>query len=213
MNIVIADNQLLFRQGLREYLLHHKLSNNVLETDSKDQLLSLLKNESPDIVLSDIDFSEQNGLKIIETIVNNYPKVKILVISMYESDEMISHIIDLGVHGYLSKSSSSKEFEYALNRIYEDGYFYNHRVTTIIRNSILKPGKVKEMDRLVYLTNRELIILRLICDEKTTKEIAKILEISPRTVDDSRKDLLVKTKTKNMVGLIKYAVMNGLYNL
>ena len=213
MNIVIADNQLLFRQGLREYLLHHHLSHNVMETGSKDKLLSLLKTSSPDIVLSDIDFSEQNGLKIIETIINTYPKVKILVISMYESNEMISHIIDLGVHGYLSKCSSSEEFEYALNRIHKEGYFYNHQVTTVIRNSILKPGKVKERDSLAYLTNRELIILRLICDEKTTKEIAKILEISPRTVDDSRKELLTKTKTKNMVGLIKYAVMHGLYNL
>ena len=213
MNIIIADNQLLFRQGLKEYLTHHSLSNHVVETGSKDKLLSTLKKSSPDIVLSDIDFSEQNGLKIIETILKNYPKVKILIISTYESNEMISHIIDLGVHGYISKNSSSREFEYALQRIYEDGYFYNHQVTTIIRNSILNPGRVKERERLAYLTNRELIILRLICDEKTTKEIAKILEISPRTVDDSRKELLVKTKTKNMVGLIKYAVMNGLYNL
>ena len=210
IKVVIADDHALFRAGVKTALSIKKDVELVAEADNGMQLLNLLKHIEPDVILLDIQMPIMDGIATLPEIRKLYPQVKVIILSMHNDHSMISKLMEIGANSYLTKNSDSENIYNAIKTCYEQEFFFNEltnkALLTGLRTKRTEPGSSQE----VNLNEKELTILKLMCEEKTTKEIADMVEISPRTVEAIRDKLKTKTGAKSMAGLVMYAVKNGI---
>jgi DNA-binding NarL/FixJ family response regulator len=151
-----------------------------------------------------------DGLTTLPEIKKLYPDVKVIMLSMHNDHSMISKLMEIGANSYLTKNSDSENIYNAIKTCYEQEFFFNEltnkALLTGLRTKRSDPGAQQEIN----LSEKELTILKLMCEEKTTKEIADMVEISPRTVEAIRDKLKTKTGAKSMAGLVMYAIKNGI---
>ena len=210
IKVIIADDHVLFRSGVRAALSVKKDVELIAEADNGMQLLNLLKHMEPDVILLDIQMPIMDGIATLPEIRKLYPQVKVIILSMHNDHSMISKLMEIGANSYLTKNSDSETIYNAIKTCYEQEFFFNEltnkALLTGLRTKRSDPGSPAE----VNLTEKELTILKMMCEEKTTKEIADLVEISPRTVEAIRDKLKTKTGAKSMAGLVMYAVKNGI---
>jgi DNA-binding NarL/FixJ family response regulator len=210
IRVIIADDHVLFRSGVRAALSVKKDVELVAEADNGMQLLNLLKHMEADVVLLDIQMPIMDGIATLPEIRKLYPQIKVIILSMHNDHSMISKLMEIGANSYLTKNSDSEMIYNAIKTCYEQEFFFNEltnkALLTGLRTKRTDPGSGQE----VSLTEKELTILKMMCEEKTTKEIADLVEISPRTVEAIRDKLKTKTGAKSMAGLVMYAVKNGI---
>jgi DNA-binding NarL/FixJ family response regulator len=210
IKVIIADDHALFRAGVKTALSVKKDVELIAEADNGMQLLNLLKHLEPDVVLLDIQMPIMDGITTLPEIRKLYPHIKVIILSMHNDHSMISKLMEIGANSYLTKNSDSETIYNAIKTCYEQEFFFNEltnkALLTGLRTRRAESGSVQE----VNLTEKELTILKLMCEEKTTKEIADLVEISPRTVEAIRDKLKTKTGAKSMAGLVMYAVKNGI---
>ena len=210
IRVIIADDHVLFRSGVRAALSVKKDVELVAEADNGMQLLNLLKHMEADVVLLDIQMPIMDGIATLPEIRKLYPQTKVIILSMHNDHSMISKLMEIGANSYLTKNSDSETIYNAIKTCYEQEFFFNEltnkALLTGLRTKRTDPGGNQE----VSLTEKELTILKMMCEEKTTKEIADLVEISPRTVEAIRDKLKTKTGAKSMAGLVMYAVKNGI---
>ncbi len=210
IKVVIADDHALFRAGVKTALSVKKDVELIAEADNGMQLLNLLKHIEPDVILLDIQMPIMDGIATLPEIRKLYPHVKVIILSMHNDHSMISKLMEIGANSYLTKNSDSENIYNAIKTCYEQEFFFNEltnkALLTGLRTKRTDPGSPQE----VHLSEKELTILKLMCEEKTTKEIADMVEISPRTVEAIRDKLKTKTGAKSMAGLVMYAVKNGI---
>lgn len=210
IKVIIADDHVLFRSGVRAALSIKKDVELIAEADNGMQLLNLLKHMEPDVILLDIQMPIMDGIATLPEIRKLYPQVKVIILSMHNDHSMISKLMEIGANSYLTKNSDSETIYNAIKTCYEQEFFFNEltnkALLTGLRTKRSDPGSPAE----VNLTEKELTILKMMCEEKTTKEIADLVEISPRTVEAIRDKLKTKTGAKSMAGLVMYAVKNGI---
>lgn len=207
--IIIADDHEMFRDGLRSLLTNagqweiSKLVSNGLE------VISALEKEHFDLILMDINMPVMNGLEAAAIIRKRYPKVKILILSMFNDVKHIQRVMKIGAHGYLLKDSSRAELVEGINIVLDGETFFVDQVKETLISGLRSEAKFVE----VKLSKRELNILKLICLEYTTHQIAFEMDLSTHTVDTHRKNILSKTGTKNSIGLLKFAIENGIHKV
>lgn len=210
IRIALADDQNLFRTGLvnllginPDYELVAQAENGVILLEKLKQLLIL-----PDIALIDMNMPEMNGVELNTILRKEYPGIKVIVLSVYGEERYMSKMIEAGVCGYLKKNCETHELFDAINHTYNQGFYFNSDMVNAMRNAThyRKKGLHNLNNIPISLTQRELIILKMICDEFTNTEIAEKLFISSRTVDGHRNNLLAKTNCKNTAGLVKFAI-------
>jgi DNA-binding NarL/FixJ family response regulator len=210
IKVIIADDHALFRAGVKTALSVKKDVELIAEADNGMQLLNLLKHLEPDVVLLDIQMPIMDGITTLPEIRKLYPHIKVIILSMHNDHSMISKLMEIGANSYLTKNSDSETIYNAIKTCYEQEFFFNEltnkALLTGLRTRRAEGGSIQE----VNLTEKELTILKLMCEEKTTKEIADLVEISPRTVEAIRDKLKTKTGAKSMAGLVMYAVKNGI---
>jgi len=210
IRVIIADDHVLFRSGVRAALSVKKDVELVAEADNGMQLLNLLKHTEADVVLLDIQMPIMDGIATLPEIRKLYPQIKVIILSMHNDHSMISKLMEIGANSYLTKNSDSETIYNAIKTCYEQEFFFNE----LTNKALLTGLRTKRMDpnggQEVSLTEKELTILKMMCEEKTTKEIADLVEISPRTVEAIRDKLKTKTGAKSMAGLVMYAVKNGI---
>jgi DNA-binding NarL/FixJ family response regulator len=210
IKVVIADDHALFRAGVKTALSIKKDVELIAEADNGMQLLNLLKHIEPDVILLDIQMPIMDGITTLPEIRKLYPKIKVIILSMHNDHSMISKLMEIGANSYLTKNSDSENIYNAIKTCYEQEFFFNEltnkALLTGLRTKRTDSGWAQE----VNLSEKELTILKLMCEEKTTKEIADMVEISPRTVEAIRDKLKTKTGAKSMAGLVMYAVKNGI---
>ncbi len=210
IKVVIADDHTLFRAGVKTALSVKKDVELVAEADNGMQLLNLLKHIEPDVILLDIQMPIMDGIATLPEIRKLYPHVKVIILSMHNDHSMISKLMEIGANSYLTKNSDSETIYNAIKTCYEQEFFFNEltnkALLTGLRTKRTDGGSPQE----VHLSEKELTILKLMCEEKTTKEIADLVDISPRTVEAIRDKLKTKTGAKSMAGLVMYAVKNGI---
>lgn len=217
INIVIADDEQLFRSGIRFILEREPNFNISFETENGKKLLDFLRTtkEFPDIILMDLNMPEMNGVEATKIIHKTHPNIKIVVLTSYNSKSFITNMIDVGASSYLVKNTSPKMVVHTINEVHKKGFYYNEKVLSIINENIISfSGKrIKNDLEQKLLSKREIDVLELICAQKTTAEIADKLFISPRTVEGHRNNLLLKTKSKNVAGLVIYGIQKKLIEI
>ena len=210
--IALADDHVLLRKGLASLL--EDLEFEVLfEADNGREFIEQLRtHKHPQVVLMDINMPEMDGYDTTLWLKKNQPDIKVLALSMFNDENAIIRMLKSGAKGYLLKDSSPSELKAAIQSLVAKGFYYSELVTgTLIHtiNHIDDPenAAVKEM---LGLNERELEFLKLICTELTFKEIAEKMNVSPRTVDGYRDVLLEKLQCKTRIGLVIFAIKNGI---
>ena len=216
IQIVIVDDEQLFRKGL-SFLLEKEPQFQILfEAENGQVLIDTLDPDNlPDIILMDLKMPELNGVEATKIIHKEYPDIKIIALTSYDGKTFITNMIDVGASSYLLKNTSPKVMIQTIKEVYEKGFFYDEKVLkTIHQNLLSSSGKriKSDLDKKL-LSKREIEILELICEQYTTNEIAEKLFISPRTVDGHRNNLLLKTESKNVAGLVIYGIQKKLIEL
>ncbi|MEX6690045.1 response regulator transcription factor [Danxiaibacter flavus] len=216
IKLALVDDHKLFRKGLigilemmdKEYEIIFEAENGI------DLQQKIQKDNQPDIILMDVNMPGMDGFDAVKWLVETYPLVNILVISMVEKEEQIVKMLKLGVKGYLYKDIEPNELKNALNSIVNKGYYYTDFITGKLIHSIQHPSELNETQDAFHLLNeREMEFLKFACTEMTYNEIAHKMFLSPKTIDGYRNALFEKLNVKSRVGLAMYAVKNGLVEI
>jgi len=212
IKVAIADDHALFRAGVKTALLGKKDVELIAEADNGMQLLNLLKHIEPDVILLDIQMPIMDGIQTLPEIRKLYPHVKVIILSMHNDHSMISKLMEIGANSYLTKNSDSETIYQAIRTCFEQEFFFNELTNKALLSGLRTKRTEPNSPQEGNLSDKEITVLKLMCEEKTTKEIADIVEISPRTVEAIRDKLKTKTGAKSMAGLVMYALKSGIIN-
>lgn len=207
--LIVDDHQMLI-DGIKALLHDETKFEIVAEAHNGAQALEIINTTPIDIVLTDINMPEMNGVELAQNIKNQNPNIRILALSMFSEQQTIRDMVDAGVSGYILKNTGKDELVGALNKIASGGIFFGDEVTNEMMRMMNHQDKAQSQEEQVSLTFREKEILKLIAKEYSNMQIAEELFISERTVETHRKNIFRKTNTKSIVGLIKYAIENKL---
>lgn len=210
IKLAVVDDQHLFRQGLISLFGEFEELSLEIEAANGVELLEQLKTKKPDVVLLDLEMPVMDGIETTANLQKKYPDLKVLILTMHNEEEIILHLIEKGAHGFLLKDNSIETIVDAIHAVMESGYYFNDRVSQVMVRGLMNNQKIKPGFVDAGLSEREVEVVKLICKELTNKEIAEKLFISVRTVDGHREKILQKTKAKNTVGIVMYAVKNNL---
>lgn len=211
IKIAIADDYKIFRDGLKVGLSADENLDVILEADNGEDLLKALETNTPDVILMDLKMPIMDGMEATKAVRKKYPTIKVLVVTMYEDDKFIIHMMENGANGYLLKNAESEEIRKSIYAVHENGYYFNDLVNkALLKKLVLKNNLKPSFNQNVELTERELEVLKLICEEKTAAEIGKEIFLSPRSVEGIRQRLIEKVGVRNSAGLVMFAVKGGL---
>jgi DNA-binding NarL/FixJ family response regulator len=215
--MVIADDQLLFRKGLAALIEKEEDLEMVAEGDNGQELLDKLRAlpEPPDVALLDMHMPVMNGVELNDIIHQEFPDIKVIILSVYDQERFISKMIEAGASGYLIKNTEVDELLTAVRKVHEAGFYFNQTSLAAMKNAWqYRNQNIRNLSRIpIDLTEREREVLKLICKEYTNNEMADSLNISVRTVEGHRNNLLAKTGCKNTAGLVVFAIRYEVFNL
>lgn len=210
LNILVTDDHTLFRRGTMMLLESFDEVASVDDAENGKEALEKLEAGRFDLILLDLEMPVLDGWETAKKVVSKFPEVKIIMISMHDSLQIISDLIEIGVHSYLLKNADPDEVHKAIVSVTNNDFYYNQLVSKALHKKVQKDGLSKGVARRADISPREIEILQLICQELTMKEIGEKLFVSEQTVHTHRKNLMRKTKAKNAVGLVKFAFQNGI---
>lgn len=211
IKIAIADDYKIYRDGLKVGLAADDNLQVVLEADNGEDLLNGLKENAADIILMDLKMPIMDGMEATKEVRKKFPQIKVLVVTMYEDDKFIIHLMENGANGYLLKNADSDEIRKSIYAVHENGYYFNDLVNKALLKRLVLKGNIKpSFNQNVDFTERELEVLKLIWEEKTASEIGKEIFLSPRSVEGIRTRLIEKIGVRNTAGLAMFAIKNGI---
>ncbi len=213
IKVLIADDHVLYRAGVKTALSIKKDIKIIAEADNGMHLLHMLKSVQPDVILLDIQMPVMDGIGALPEIKKNWPNIKVIMLTMMDDHSMITKLMELGANSYLSKTSDSEIIYEAIKTCFEQEYYFNSLTNKALLTNLKQRNNVvpqKNGVQEAQLNDKEMLILKLMCEEKSTKEIADLVDLSPRTVEAIRDKLKVKTGAKSTAGLIMYAVKNNI---
>lgn len=209
--VIIVDDHSLVRQGIKSILSQDETIAVVAEATNGRELLALLEDTRTDLVILDISMPDMNGIEAVEKMQKNYRDVKVLIVTMHGDNQYFYHSIAAGVHGYLMKDDSDAELLKAVDTVRQGKTYISPQLTQDIAGDMVAAFRDKTAIPMVSISTREKQVLRLVVKGYTSRKIAKLLALSPRTVDHHRASLLKKFDMKNTVDLVKYVVKNRLF--
>ncbi len=211
IDIILADDHDLFRDGFRSLVAEAGSIQLVAEAADGYSLLNLVDLHQPDVVLTDIRMPGLDGVAATEVLMKKYPHLPVIALSMFNEDHLIIDMLAAGAKGFLLKDAPKKTIIEAIQTVYKSQSFYcqntNNKLSRLVATGIYDPVR---KERKSELSKREVQILKLLCKEKTNKQIAKELGISLRTVEGARLKMMTKTNSNNLIGLYRYAEKHGL---
>ena len=211
IKVAIADDHKIFRKGVILSLRSFTNIKFVLEAENGEELLNGIAVAEPDVVLMDLRMPLKDGIETTKVLSKQYPHIHVIVLSMYEDDRFVSHMMENGANGYLLKNAEPQEIRRAIMDVFEKGYYLNNFVNRILlKKAHAKQKVIPSLNNEITLTDKEKDVLRFICMEFTAQEIAQKMEISPRTVEAIKDRLMERFGSKNTAGLVFFAVKNNL---
>ncbi|WP_316635689.1 response regulator transcription factor [uncultured Flavobacterium sp.] len=215
IKIALVDDEVLFRKGISFLLQREDNIEVVFEASNGEDLISKLEEieTKPDIIIMDLKMPVLNGVEATKIIRKLFPEIKIIALTSYDTKSFIANMIQVGAVAYLIKNTTPKDLIRTINEVNKKGFYYNKNVLRTIQETIVSSKNTKGNLETSFLSPREIEILQLICQQKTTSEIAEKLYLSPRTVEGHRNNLLLKTESRNIAGLVVYAIQNEIADL
>ena len=210
IKIALVDDEVLFRKGISFLLQREDNIDIIFEASNGEELLSNLNDSiiKPDIIIMDLKMPILNGVEATKIIRKLFPEIKIIALTSYDTKSFIAIMIQVGAVAYLIKNTTPKDLIHTINQVSKKGFYYCDNVLKTIQETIISTKNSKGNLETSFLSPREIEILQLICLQKTTTEIAEHLYLSPRTVEGHRNNLLLKTESRNIAGLVVYAIQN-----
>lgn len=215
ITIGVAEDQTIYREGLVNMLNNTKGFEVIIEAVDGKDLVSQLERKRPDVLLIDYRMPEMSGIKATYMIRKMLPDIKILILSMYDSNEFVIKSIENGANGYITKDEDPKEIIEAIESVLSTGYYLNDRTSKVVVNQLMGKGQMTPQFPInkIEFSSVELEIIRLICEEYSTNEIADMLCKSKRTVEGMRGAIMKKIKARNIIGVVMYAIKNKIVQL
>lgn len=211
IKVSIADDHKIFRDGIKMAMSGKEYLKIIWEAENGKDLMHKMKIKLPDVLLMDIRMPEMDGVNAISLIRKEYEKIKIIVLTMYDDQEMISKMMEMGANAYLTKTTDPEEIYNAILTCMNDDFYFNDLVNTAVLLKLQHKKQVKQYyPNPVKFNEKELKILRLIANDKTTEEISKEVYLSPRTIETVRQNMKVKVGAKTIAGLVMYGMRNRL---
>ncbi len=211
MKILIVDDHFVFREGIHLLLKQSNPDFEIVEASNGKDALAIIPASKTDVVLMDVEMPEMNGLECLKALrQSTFSSIPVIMLTMHNQLKHMIQAYDLGANGYLTKDSSIKEVVSAIETVSKGEEYY----ASALRTPFLKELVRREhtfIEKANKLTTREIEVLQMICREFSTEEIAFNLFVSPLTINNHRRSLIVKTGAKNAAGLVVYAVKNGLF--
>ncbi len=209
--LAIVDDHLLFASSLEKLINTFPEFQVLFKARHGQEMQKELEKcgKLPDLILLDINMPVMNGFETVEWLTANHPKTKVLALSVEDNEGIILKMIRGGAKGYFLKDIHPDDLKFALLEVMDKGYYYSERVTSTMVNALQPGGK----EPMVKLRENELRFLQLACSEMTYKEVADVMNLSPKTIDGYRQELFNKLGIKNRVGLVIYALKNHLIEL
>jgi DNA-binding NarL/FixJ family response regulator len=216
IKVILTDDHQLVRDGIRSLLKDAKNIEVIDEASDGYELLDKLTVLKPEIIIIDVSMPRLSGIEAIKRITESYPSIKVLVLSMFTSEEYIFNAIKAGAKGYLPKNTSKKELLEAIYSINAGNEYFSDSISNIILKSYIKKAKANDDysgNKQNVLSSRELEILTLFAEGNTNQEIADKLFISIRTVESHKNHIMQKLELKTLVDLVKFAIKNNIIQL
>ncbi len=211
INVAIADDHKIFRKGVIHSMRPYTNIRFVMEADNGEDLLQKIPDAKPDVILCDLKMPIKDGIDATKVITKNYPNIRVIILTMYEDERFVGHLMDCGAAGYLLKSTEPAEIKRALMDVMRTGFYLNPFVNKVlIKKNYGKQKFNPSLTSEVVLSDREKEVLTLVCMEFTASEIAPKMNISARTVEAIKDRLMERFGVKNSVGLVFYAMKNQL---
>ncbi len=208
ITLAIVDDHTLFREGLASLMEEfHEIEVVFQAKDGIEFQTKIVKNENIDIVLMDIGMPGMDGYATTKWIKANYAHIQVLALSMFEDEKAIIKMLKSGASGYILKESRPSDLLAAIKMILLKGFYVNDLVSARLFTSLLHKNPDSSFK------NRDLAFLQLCCSDLTYKDIADVMNVSPRTVDNYRETLFLKLGVKSRIGLVVYGIKNGLINI
>ncbi len=211
IKVAIADDHKIFRKGVILSLRQYTNIKFVLEAENGEELLAGLAAAEPDVVLMDLRMPVKDGIEATKAISKDFPKIHVIVLTMYEDERFVSHLMENGANGYLLKSADPSEIKKAIIEVVAKGYYLNNFVNKVLlKKSHARTKIIPSLTSEIVISDKEREVLRLLCMEFTATEIAQKMDISPRTVEAIKDRLMARFNVKNTAGLVFFAVRNNL---
>jgi two-component system invasion response regulator UvrY len=213
IKIAMADDHVLLRDALAVVINGFEHCNVILLADNGRDLLERMQEDHlPDLVILDLNMPEMDGYETAKRLRINHPEIYVLVLTMYDSEISLLRMLQAGARGFLKKDIHPSELQLAIQSVMASGYFYSQHSAGKLVNIFKKDLSATPAERF-GLSENELTFLKLASTDMTYKEIATVMEISPRTVDNYRDSLFIKLNVKSRVGLAIYAIKSGVVTL
>src|SRR5688500_19287498 len=209
IKISIADDHKIFRDGIKMALKDKQYIQISWEAEDGKDLMQKMLQSQPDVLLMDIRMPELDGLNVIPLLRKQYEKLKIIVLTMYNEQEMITRMMEMGANAYLTKTSDPDEIYQAILSCMNDDFYFNDLVNKAVLSKLQTKRQVRQFyPNPVKFSEKEVRILKLLAEDKTTEEISKEVFLSPRTVETIRQNMKTKVGAKTIAGLIMYGMRN-----
>lgn len=209
-SIILADDHVLIRHGIKNIIKQHGEYEVIGEVNDGEEVLRLMNKDAADLVIMDITMPKMSGIEAAEVVRRRYPRTKVLMLTMHKSKEYFSQAMSAGADGYLVKDDSDTELLVAIETIKNGKTYLSPFFAEGFTEDVIQAYRSEEGNLIKKLSKREKEVLQLVVDGLTSKAIAEKLNLSPRTVDTHRSNLLKKFNLKKSVDLVNYAIRCGL---
>jgi len=215
LKLILADDEPLFRSGISFILQREADIDIIFEASDGSELLEYLKSgkERPDIIIMDLKMPLLNGVDCTKIVTEEYPDIKVIALTSYNTKLFIANMIHTGAASYLVKNTTPKNLLTTIREVAAKGYYYDEHTMEVIKEDLKAVKATRSNFHNLELTGREKEIIKLICMQYSTKEIADKLFINHRTVEGHRNNLMLKTQSRNIAGLVVFALQNEILTL
>ena len=211
IKVGIADDHKIFRDGIRMSLKDRDYLKIIWEAEDGKDLMHKMQIKRPDVLLMDIRMPEIDGINAISLLRKEYENVRIIILTMYDDQEMITRMMEMGANAYLTKTSDPEEIYQAILACMNEDFYFNDLVNKAVLSKLQTKKQVRQFyPQQAKFTEKEIRILKLLAEDKTTEEISKEIFLSPRTVETIRQNMKTKVGAKTIAGLIMYGMRNKL---
>ncbi len=214
IRIVIADDHEMYRKGFEVLLKKNPEMSIVGEAYNGENLLELIRNKTPDVVITDIQMPVMDGIQACKKIKKEFKDLPVIALTTYNDDNIILDMLEAGAEGYLLKSTTSEELIKAINLVLNGGTYFHPDTYQKVKNMMAKKrSEGNEKNVSVEFTERELEVITLTCKGLSNKEIGLHLHISPRTVEGHKTRIQEKIEGKSVVDIVVYAIKNKIVHV